>query len=152
MTAGVFLFCHDVLMRIEYIKERIESVSCPRLSGSKRTTFRGAELRCKSEWDALPLAKVSAELTKRASASRAVKRFYTERYYLLACHSWTKWRIWQRIQVLHILTCVRKHAPFASQSSALPSASGGSKRLRKKEIIFFIFKYAFDDILCWILR
>ena len=29
-------------------------------TGSKRTTFRGAKRRCKSEWDALPLAKVAA--------------------------------------------------------------------------------------------
>ena len=32
------------------------------------------------------------------------------------------------------LTCVRKHAPIASQGSALPSVCGGSKRLRKKEL------------------
>ena len=37
-----------------------------------------------------------------------------------------------------ILTCVRKLAPIASQSSALLSVFGGSERLRKKEIIFFI--------------
>ena len=49
MTAEVFLFCHDVLMLNEYIKERIQTVSRPRLSGSKRTTFRGAKRRCKSE-------------------------------------------------------------------------------------------------------
>ena len=37
-----------------------------------------------------------------------------------------------------ILTCVRRLAPIASPCSALPSVCGGSKRLRKKEIIFFI--------------
>ena len=36
------------------IKERIQTVSRPRMKGSKRTTFRGAERRCKSVWDALP--------------------------------------------------------------------------------------------------
>ena len=45
MTVGVFLFCHDVLMRIEYIKERIESVSCPRTRGS----VSGADERGKLE-------------------------------------------------------------------------------------------------------
>ena len=30
-------------------KERIQTVSRPRMTGSKRTTFRGAEQRCKSE-------------------------------------------------------------------------------------------------------
>ena len=30
-------------------KKSTGNVSCPRLSGSKRTTFRGAERRCKSE-------------------------------------------------------------------------------------------------------
>ena len=39
-----------------------------------------------------------------------------------------------------ILTCVRQLAPIASQSSALPSVCGGSERLRKKEIIFFLNK------------
>ena len=33
MTAELFLFCHDVLMLNEYIKERIQTVSRPRLSG-----------------------------------------------------------------------------------------------------------------------
>ena len=36
-----------------------------------------------------------------------------------------------------ILTCVRKHAPIASQGSALPSECGGSERLRKKAIKFY---------------
>ncbi len=31
MTAEVFLFCHDVLMLNEYIKERIQTVSRPRI-------------------------------------------------------------------------------------------------------------------------
>ncbi|MFQ9401561.1 MAG: hypothetical protein ACLR1D_04270 [Dialister sp.] len=35
-------------------------------------------------------------------------------------------RIWQRIQDLSILTCVRTLAPIASQGSALPSDFGGS--------------------------
>ena len=43
------LLCHDILMLNEYIKKSIGNVSCPRLSGSKRTAFRGAERRCKSE-------------------------------------------------------------------------------------------------------
>ena len=30
-------------------KQSIQNVSCPRLSGSKRTTFRGAQRRCKNE-------------------------------------------------------------------------------------------------------
>ena len=37
MTAEVFLFCHDVLMLNEYIKERIENASCPHLSGKVST-------------------------------------------------------------------------------------------------------------------
>ena len=36
-----------------------------------------------------------------------------------------------------ILTCVRRLAPIASQSSALPSGFGGSERLRKKAIKFY---------------
>ena len=59
MKAGVFLFCYDVLMLNEYIKKRIEDTSRPRLTGSKRTTFRGAKRRCKSEWDAKWLAQKS---------------------------------------------------------------------------------------------
>ena len=35
--------------RLKEIKERMQVLSRPRLSGSKRTTFRGAERRCKSE-------------------------------------------------------------------------------------------------------
>ena len=50
MTAGVFLFCYDVLMLNEYIKKRIEDTSRPRLPG-----------------------KVSAELTEGASVSRHVR-------------------------------------------------------------------------------
>ena len=49
------LLCHDILMLNEYIKQSIENVSRPRMTGSKRTAFRGAKRRCKSEWDALPL-------------------------------------------------------------------------------------------------
>ena len=59
MTAELFLFCHDVLMLNEYIKERIENASCPRLSG-----------------------KVSAELTKGARVSRHGRNFYL---YTQAC-------------------------------------------------------------------
>ncbi|MDU2621063.1 MAG: hypothetical protein E7C72_07260 [Dialister sp.] len=33
----------------------------------------------------------------------------------------------QRVQVLNVLTCVRKLAPIASLCSALPSAFGGSE-------------------------
>ena len=43
----------------------------------------------------------------------------------------------QRLQDFNVLTCVRKHAPIASQGSALPSAFGGSRRLRRKEFIVF---------------
>ena len=32
----------------------MQIASRPRMTGSKRTTFRGATRRCKSEWDALP--------------------------------------------------------------------------------------------------
>ena len=42
-------------------KQNRHSVSRPRLSESKRTTFRGAKWCCKSVWDALPLAKVAAK-------------------------------------------------------------------------------------------
>ena len=84
--------------------------SSPRLSGSKRTTFRGAKRRCKSEWDALPLAKVAASAVERGKLEQKRKK---------------------------ILTCVRKLAPIASQGSALPSEFGDSKRPRKKEIIVF---------------
>ena len=38
----------------------------------------------------------------------------------------------------NILSCVRKHAPIASQGSALPSECGGSERPRKKEFVVFI--------------
>ena len=51
---GGVLLCHDILMLNECIKKRIGDASCPRLSGSKRTTFRGAKRRCKSVCDALP--------------------------------------------------------------------------------------------------
>ena len=52
-------------------KESTGNVSRPRMTGRKRTTFRGAERRCKSVCDSLPLVKVSAD-TK--------KRFLTEQY------------------------------------------------------------------------
>ena len=125
--------------------------SCPRLSGSKRTTFRGAERRCKSVWDALPLAKVSAELTKGARNIRIVSYKTT----VNTCLSFLNEvmaseplfeeqsdavkvsetlsrptgavRIRQRTQDLNILTCVRTLAPIASRGSALPSAFGGSE-------------------------
>ena len=83
MTAGVFLFCHDILMLNEYIKKSIQDASCPRLSG-----------------------KVSAELTKGASVSRKERMEISvngngksgchRTVLILACHSWTKWRIWAK--------------------------------------------------------
>ena len=50
--------------------ETLMPKAVPACRGSKRTTFQGAQRRCKSELDALPMAKVSAELTKGASWSR----------------------------------------------------------------------------------
>ena len=35
-------------------------------------------------------------------------------------------RIWHKMQVLNVLTCVRTLTPFASLCSALPSVFGGS--------------------------
>ena len=43
------------------------------VTGSKRTTFRGAERRCKSEWDALPLAKVAALAVGRGKCEQMWK-------------------------------------------------------------------------------
>ena len=45
------------LQRIFYLlcqKERMQIASRPRMTGSKRTAFRGAERRCKNEWNAIP--------------------------------------------------------------------------------------------------
>ena len=39
MTAGVFLFCYDVLMLNEYIKKRIEDTSCPRTREASEPLF-----------------------------------------------------------------------------------------------------------------
>ncbi|MDU5310052.1 MAG: hypothetical protein E6161_03525, partial [Dialister sp.] len=70
--------------------------------------------------------KVSAELTKGASVSRHIKEFLTEQHKYLPVILERSEESRQRIQDLNTLTCVRKHAPIASHSSALPSEFGGS--------------------------
>ena len=72
------------------------------------------------------LAKVSAELTKGASVSRHIKEFLTEQYKYLPVILERSEESRQRIQDLNTLTCVRKHAPIAAHSSALPSEFGES--------------------------
>ena len=92
--------------------------------------------------------KVSAKLTKGASVGRNGRT---------------------------ILSCVRKHAPFASQGSALPGqrrsvslcfrvatllktqfaclrVRGKLTTKEERNYSFYYFIYAFDDILCRILR
>ena len=59
----------------EYTKNRIGNVSCPRLSGSKRTTFRGAKRRCKSKWDALPWLKCQRSWRKGQVGADTKKGF-----------------------------------------------------------------------------
>ena len=93
---------------------------------------------------------VILERRKNAVGSREIKKCGKE------------WRIWQRIQVLNILTCVRTLAPIASQGSALPGQRRsvslcfrvatllktqfachrirGKLTLRKKEFIVFIWR------------
>ena len=45
-------------------------------------------------------------------------------------------RIWQRIRVLNILTCVRTHAPIASQDRHFPPYAGEAD-IKEKGIKFY---------------
>ena len=51
-----------------------------------------------------------------------------------------------------ILTCVRTLAPIASQARHFPPSSGEADTKEEKNYSFYFFIYAFDDILCRILR
>ena len=51
-----------------------------------------------------------------------------------------------------ILTCIRKHAPIASQARHFPPCSGEAYIKEKRIHSFIIYKYAFSVILCRILR
>ena len=106
-------------------KEWIGNASCPRLSG-KVSTVR---------------------LTKGASVSRKGKQFLTKRYYIPACHSWTKENAVGNIVIKkygeerriraedtgikcsNLCTYTR---PYRLASSALPSEFGGSERKGKE--------------------
>ena len=134
-------------------RERMQTVSRPRMTGSKRTAFRGAERRCKSEWDALPWLRWRRSRRKGQVWAEPKNSFLQN--CINTCPSFLNGRkkrsgisLWkstgkseesrQRLQDLNVLTCVRRLAPIASQGSALPSAFGGKLTLRKKEIIVFI--------------
>ena len=85
-------------------KERMKSASFPRLSGKVST----------------------ARLTKGASMGRNGKRFHTERYKCMPVILERSEESRQSLQDFNVITCVRTLTPIASQSSALPSAFGGS--------------------------
>ena len=44
-----------------------------------------------------------------------------------------------------ILTCVRKHAPIASQARHFPPCSGKADTKEERNYSFLLFKYAFCD-------
>ena len=141
MTAEVFLFCHDVLMLNEYIKERVQTVSLPLLSG-----------------------KVAAEPSEGVSVSRNEKRvsygtvlntclsflnevmasepFFEEQSDVVKM-SETPYptngsgkNLAKDTRIKYFPLCTQA-CPYRLAGSALPSAFGGSVQLRKKKIMDF---------------
>ena len=104
MTAEVFLFCHDVLMLNEYIKERIQTVSRPRLSG-----------------------KVAALAVERGKCEQKRKKRVSYGTVLNTCLSFLNEvkNLAKDTRIKYFFLCTHS-CPYRLADPALPSESGGS--------------------------
>ena len=145
----------------------MQTVSRPRLSGSKRTTFRGEKRRCKSEWDALPWLRWRRSRRKGQVWAEPKNSFLQNG--INTCPSFLNGRkkrsgisLWkstgkseesrQRVQDLNVLTCVRQLAPIASQARHFPPSSGEADAKEERIHSFIILNTLFAINLCRILR
>ena len=137
------------------------------MTGSKRTTFRGAKRRCKSEWDALPWLRWRRSRRKGQVWAEPKNSFLQN--CINTCPSFLNGRkkrsgisLWkstgkseesrQRVQDLNVLTCVRQLAPIASQARHFPPSSGEADAKEERIHSFIILNTLFAINLCRILR
>ena len=111
--------------------------SSPCLSGSKRTTFRGAKRRCKSEWDALPWLRCQPTGWRKGQVGAETKESFLQNgiKYLPSFLNEVKNLAKDTGNKCSDL-CTQACPYRLARIGTFPEV-GDSKRLRKKEIIVF---------------